>query len=350
MPSLDVLLTSSTLLVLAAVVAIVVALVLVRSTLGARRDAEARLDIAGRLGQVVAPLETREPVGSAESDGLEPYRWALSVREESLGPDHPDVATACHILGAMYMERERFAEAEPLLHRALQIRTRSFGPSHSDVAQTVDDLATLYRAQGRRIEADSLLETVLAAQSPAPPSTESEVAKRPIAPAPQAPPPEVAPPAQVAPSAQVAPKAIEGPAVSAPQPQRVGREPTKPSVTAPRPVPAKSDHPDGEELTRVLREIAGLRGVDAAPASAQELYRRALAMMEATGATDRPELRTALRELGRLYYRQGAFAEAEPLLERALALARRANDAAEVAEISDDLAWLRFSLRSLPER
>jgi tetratricopeptide (TPR) repeat protein len=321
------------------------------STLGGRRGAEAKSDIAARVAHVAAPPQTREPVAPVESDGLEPYRWALSVREESLGPDHPDVATACHILGAMYMERERFAEAEPLLQRALQIRTRSFGPSHSDVAQTVDDLATLYKAQGRRIEAESLREGVLAAQSPATQPAPEEVLKRPQAPPPQvAPPAQVAPPTQVAPSAQLAPKPVDRPVVSAPQPARMGPEPARPRVTPPKPSPAKSERPDGEELTRVLREIAGLRSVDAAPASAQELYRRALAMMEATGATDRPELRTALRELGRLYYHQGAYAEAEPLLERALALARRANDAAEVAQISDDLAWLRFSRRSLPER
>jgi tetratricopeptide (TPR) repeat protein len=334
-PSLDVLLSSSVLLTLAGLVTVAVAIILVWSTLGGRRGAAGRLEIAARVADTAMPQAARESVAPADSDGLEPYRWALAVREDAMGPDHPDVATACHILGAMYMERERYAEAEPLLQRALEIRTRRFGPSHSDVASTIDDLATLYRAQGRSIEADSLREGLPAAESPAPP------------PPPQSEKPEpVAPPVR-----EVVPEQVDRPVVSAPQWQGPTPAPARRPVTPPPASPARTgERHDGEELTRVLREIAGLQGTEAEPASAQELYRRALAMMEATGATDRPELRTALRELGRLYYRQGAYAEAEPLLERALALARRAADASDVSQISDDLAWLRFSRRSLTER
>jgi tetratricopeptide (TPR) repeat protein len=332
MPSLDAVLSSTVLLTLAAVLTIAVAVMLVWSTLGGRRAARGRLEVAARVADAAVPHAAREPVATAEADGLEPYRWALAVREDAVGPDHPDVATACHILGAMYMEREKYAEAEPLLQRALEIRTRNFGPSHSDVASTIDDLATLYRAQGRRIEADSLREGLPPAESPAPPSPPKDE-PRPVAP----------------PVREVVPEQVDRPVVSAPQ--RVTPAPARRPVTPPPASPARTgERHDGEELTRVLREIAGLQGTEAEPASAQELYRRALAMMEATGATDRPELRTALRELGRLYYRQGAYAEAEPLLERALALARRAGNAAEVTEISDDLAWLRFSRRSLSDR
>ena len=333
MPSVDVALSSDLLLALAALLTLVTALVLVSTTLGAHGRGLGRLEIAARLMKSAAPHPAQEPVVPIEDDGLEPYRWALAVREDAVGPDHPDVATACHILGAMYMERERFAEAEPLLQRALEIRTRSFGPSHSDVISTKDDLAALYRAQGRQIEPRSPREAAVVAQMPVPKRPEGQEAKPPVAATPS-----------------VAPRNVDRPIVAAPP--RQAKPAPAPGVVSPPPRQAasKPGRPDGEELTRVLREIAGLRGTDPEPASAQELYCRALAMMEATGATDRPELRTALRELGRLYYRQRAFAEAEPLLERALALARRAGDAADVAQISDDLAWLRFSRRSLPER
>jgi tetratricopeptide (TPR) repeat protein len=334
MPSLNVVVSSDVLLALAALVTLLVALILVWSTLGTRRGTPEKLEIAARVPNTAAPFGAREPVGSTEADGLDPYRWALAVREDAVGPDHPDVATACHILGAMYMERERFAEAEPLLQRALQIRLRSFGPSDSDVISTRDDLAALYRAQGRRIEADSLREALPAAESPAPPPLPQREKPKPVA----------------AQARDVVAQPVDRPVVSAPQGQSVVPPAARRPVSPPGAPAKKAEGRDGEELTRVLREIAGLKGTDAEPASAQELYRQALAMMEATGATDRPELRTALRELGRLYYRHGAFAEAEPLFERALALARRSGETAEVAQISDDLAWLRFSRRSLPER
>jgi tetratricopeptide (TPR) repeat protein len=289
------------------------------------------------VADAAAPVATREPLAAVDADGLEPYRWALAVREDAVGPDHPDVATACHILGAMYLERGRFAEAEPLLERALQIRTRSFGAAHSDVASTREDLASLYRAQGRRIEAESLGDDALSVQLPA--------AAEPT----PAPPKAEQPTAPVAPPREIVAQPADRPTVAGSQRQVTQAPPAHAAATSTS-GNRKGDRTDGEELTRVLREIAGLQGADAEPASAQQLYRRALAMMEATGATDRPELRTALRELGRLYYRQGAYAEAEPLLERALALARRAGNTVEVTEISDDLAWLRFSRRSLPER
>jgi tetratricopeptide (TPR) repeat protein len=329
---MDLVLSSDLLLALAALLTLVVAFVLVLTTLGARRGGAGKHEIGTRFANSAAPHVAQEPVVAIEDDGLEPYRWALAVRENAVGPDHPDVATACHILGAMYMERERFAEAEPLLKRALEIRTRSFGPSHSDVISTRDDLAALHRAQGQPTEPTSLREAAVVAQIPAPERREAQ---------------EVKPP--VAATHEAAPRMVDRPIAAAPPPQVTTAPAPRVGSPAPSSAATRSERPDGEELTRVLREIAGLQGTDAEPASAQQLYRRALAMMEATGATDRPELRTALRELGRLYYRAGAYAEAEPLLERALALAQHVlgPKAPEVGEIREELAWLRFSRRSL---
>jgi tetratricopeptide (TPR) repeat protein len=334
MPSVDALLSPTVILAFAAVITLVLVLVMVWLTVGARRAAAVRLAIAARVAPVSPHAEGHEPVPPVESDDLEPYRWSLAVREDALGPDHPDVATACHILGAMYLERERYTEAEPLLERALDIRTRAFGPSHGDVALALDDLAALYRAQGRGIEADSLREGLRASQSPAATASVSDNGDSTLSAAPVSPP---------------TPKPVEHAAGTTTPRDASGPLPPKPEVASPGASTAPAKRSDSEELARVLREIAGLRDTDAEPASAQQLYRRALAMMEATGANDRPELRIALRELGRLYYRQGAYAEAEPLLERALALTQRAlgADAPAVAEIRDDLAWLRFSRRSL---
>jgi tetratricopeptide (TPR) repeat protein len=335
MPSLDAALSSTLLLSVAALLTLVVALVLVWSTLSARRGATGRREIAARVTETAAPFAAREPVASFPPDGLEPYRWALAVREEAMGPDHLDVAAACHILGAMYLDRERFAEAEPLLQRALQIRMRSLGPSHSDVVSTRDDLAALYRAQVRRTEAESLGHGALATRLPVP-----------AGPTPAQPKADQTKPLD-APTREVVAEPVDR-SVAATSQRPVTPAPAPRAITTPSSDTGK-DRPDGEELAGVLREIAGLEGVDAEPATAQQLYRRALAMMEATGATDRPELRTVLRELGRLYYRQAAYAEAEPLLQRALALSERAlgADAPEVAEIREDLAWLRFSRQSL---
>jgi Tetratricopeptide repeat len=44
------------------------------------------------------------------------------IREKALGPDHYLIATALHILAALYDHQGRYAEAEPLNQRALAIR------------------------------------------------------------------------------------------------------------------------------------------------------------------------------------------------------------------------------------
>ena len=331
------------LVVLASIATIAIAIVFVRAIAGGGRRARvpSRRASAQSGARRVTELAAGDGNPTAEADGLESYRWAVAVREDALGPDHPDVATACHILGAMYRERARFAEAEPLLQRALAIRTRVFGPAHSEVALTIEDLADLYRAQGRKVEAESLLEGLRAIR----PMARSA--------------PGVALGTEASPVARtgdVATTGNSGAAAFQRSRERSDVESEKPEIKSPKsgskaPSGPEPD-PGSEELSRVLGQLSGLHGADQEPDSAQDLYRRALAMMEATGATDHPELRTVLRELGRLYYRNGAYAEAEPLLERALALGHRAlgADASELAEIRDELAWLRFSRRSLPGR
>jgi tetratricopeptide (TPR) repeat protein len=110
--------------------------------------------------------------------------------------------------------------------------------------------------------------------------------------------------------------------------------------------------PDGLEVGRILADLATLRLAEADPEAAEPLYRRALASLEAAGAIEVPELRTVLRNLGRLANAKGDYDAAEQFLERALAMSERAlgPDDREVAATHEDLAWVRFSRRSLHER
>jgi hypothetical protein len=43
-----------------------------------------------------------------------PYECALALREQALGPDHPEVATSLNYLAVLYHTQGRYAEAEPL--------------------------------------------------------------------------------------------------------------------------------------------------------------------------------------------------------------------------------------------
>jgi hypothetical protein len=76
-------------------------------------------------------------------------RLRLAARESTLGFNHPDVASALHLLGALEHEAHRFNEALALYSTALVIRQRTLGNDHPEVVATRVDLEA-----ARRDEAD----------------------------------------------------------------------------------------------------------------------------------------------------------------------------------------------------
>ena len=95
-----------------------------------------------------------------ESESL--IRRALAIREQALGPDHPDTAISLNNLAITLQVQSRYAEAELLLRQALAIREQALGPDHPDTAISLNDLAALLLAQGRPEEAEPLLRRALA--------------------------------------------------------------------------------------------------------------------------------------------------------------------------------------------
>jgi len=89
------------------------------------------------------------------------YQRAIRIREQLLGPEHPDVATSLYGLANLYLDQGRYAEAEPLYQRAIRIREQFLGPQHPDMAYPLTNLANLYREQGRYAEAESLYQRAL---------------------------------------------------------------------------------------------------------------------------------------------------------------------------------------------
>ena len=81
---------------------------------------------------------------------------ALQIREKTLGPDHPDVATSLNNLAALYYGQGKYAAAEPLVQRALKIDEKALGPDHPDVATSLNSLANLYHSQGKYAAAEPL--------------------------------------------------------------------------------------------------------------------------------------------------------------------------------------------------
>ena len=56
------------------------------------------------------------------------YKRALGIKEKTLGPEHPEVATALNNLAMAYGSHGRHAEAELMYKRALAIYDKVLGP------------------------------------------------------------------------------------------------------------------------------------------------------------------------------------------------------------------------------
>jgi tetratricopeptide (TPR) repeat protein len=81
------------------------------------------------------------------------YLQALSIFEQTLGPEHLQVATTLFHLANLCADQGKYVEAEPLYQRALRIRELQLGPEHPETAEIFYNLARLCEIQDRGEEA-----------------------------------------------------------------------------------------------------------------------------------------------------------------------------------------------------
>jgi len=90
------------------------------------------------------------------------YERALAIGEAALGPDHPSVATTLNNLGLLYLTQGLYSQSQSAFERALKIRRAALGPQHIEVATTLNNLGYLQYIRGAYSEAQELLEQALA--------------------------------------------------------------------------------------------------------------------------------------------------------------------------------------------
>src|SRR5437899_2606067 len=74
----------------------------------------------------------------------------------------PEVATLYHNLGGLEHARGHFAGGEPWARQSVAIREQALGPDHPEVAADVAALAALLDGQGKWDEAEALYRRALA--------------------------------------------------------------------------------------------------------------------------------------------------------------------------------------------
>ncbi|GHO96431.1 hypothetical protein KSF_064790 [Reticulibacter mediterranei] len=89
------------------------------------------------------------------------YLRALRVREQQLGPEHPDVVAALQGLAQLSARQGKDEQAERLYQRALHTCEQQLGPASHQIAEVLYDFAQFRQMQGRSQDAVSLYQRAL---------------------------------------------------------------------------------------------------------------------------------------------------------------------------------------------
>ena len=89
---------------------------------------------------------------------------ALSLREQALGPDHPQTLETVAELASLLQGYGEVSEAKRLHLRALESRERVFGPDHPDTLESMYDFADFLHDQAQIEEAIALARETLEAR------------------------------------------------------------------------------------------------------------------------------------------------------------------------------------------
>jgi Tfp pilus assembly protein PilF len=214
---------------------------------------------------------------------------ALAIREQVLGPQHPDTATSLSSLGVLLYDQGDLAGAKPYYERALAIREQVLGPQHPDTALSLNNLGMLLGAQGDLAGAKPYWERALAIREqglgPQHPDTATSLSNL-------------------------------GYLLFA-QGDLAGAKPYWERALAIQEQGLGPQHPDTalslNNLGSLLRDQGDLAG-------AKPYWERALAIQEQGLGPQHPDTALSLNNLGSLLRDQGDLAGAKPYYERALAI------------------------------
>ncbi|EFH89900.1 helix-turn-helix transcriptional regulator [Ktedonobacter racemifer] len=245
--------------------------------------AERSLALASLASKVAQYLRERGQYGEAEPL----YQRAFHIREQVLGPDHPQVATSLNNLAVLYWREGKYGEAEPLYRRALSILEQVPGSEHLQKAGVLTNLANLYRDQGKYVEAEPLCLRSLHVYE------------------------------QV-----LDPDHLQ---LALPLNNLATLYASQGKYTEAGPLFLRALHiweqslgPEHPVVAQALHNLAELYRYQGKSVESGPLFQRALSLREQHLGLHHPETAQTLHDLALLYRDQGKYVEAEPLFQRAL--------------------------------
>jgi Tfp pilus assembly protein PilF len=105
------------------------------------------------------------------------YEKALAIQQQSLGPNHPDLAVSYNNIGTAYDSMGDYPKALSSYEKALAIQQQSLGPNHPDLAVSYNNIGTAYDSMGDYPKALSSYEKALAIQEQSLPPNHPSLAR-----------------------------------------------------------------------------------------------------------------------------------------------------------------------------
>jgi eukaryotic-like serine/threonine-protein kinase len=250
---------------------------------------------------------------SAYEEAKTLHERALAVRENVLGPEHPEVATSLNNLVVVHYVTGAYEEAKAVSERALAIREKALGPEHPEVADSLTNLAGVHYATGAYEETRALHERALAILEKALGPEHPDVAK-----------------------------SLDNLGLIH---QAVGAyEDAKASHERALALMEKVLGPGHPQVAKTLKNFADVHRATGAHEEAKVLYERALGILEKALGPEHPDIAYFLVDLVEVALEQRQGGEAVVLARRAVSLREQENTA------SVQLAEARFLLaRALAE-
>lgn len=229
-------------------------------------------------------------VYQAQNKDAEPlFLRALTIQEKTLGPEHPEVANTLNNLATLYGARGELKRCEALLARALRIREKALGPKDPQVAIVLNNLGIVRAKQERYAESEALFRRGLAIREEVLPADHPDLAAN-----------------------------LEAVAVLyAEQDRYAEAEPLHRRALA---IWRKTLGPDHPRLGLALTNLARACAANGRPEEADDLFRQAIDLRTRTLGADHPDVALSLTGRAELLHRMGRSAEAEALFRRALAI------------------------------
>jgi tetratricopeptide (TPR) repeat protein/predicted Ser/Thr protein kinase len=118
-------------------------------------DKEVEAELSSNSG-LIAVTENDFPRAKDE------FQNALTLQEQTLGEDNPEVARTLNNLGTALARHGDLKEATIAYERSYLLHVKNVGTEHPDTANSMSNLAVMYRRQGRLSESLSYFERSLA--------------------------------------------------------------------------------------------------------------------------------------------------------------------------------------------